>query len=124
MVSTTLIQSKRLLELGIDPNTADMYWWYAEGKDYLYVGKSDDSNGTPAWSLTALLNLMPKQQDIDIDISFGGYTFDGELVNKWFISFETGSISHVVNSCNLVDAAVEMIEWLYNNGYLGKEAEK
>lgn len=56
---TTLEESKLLVELGVNPETADMHYWNAEGKDYVYVGKSDTVNSEPCWSLDALINLFP-----------------------------------------------------------------
>lgn len=64
-ICTTIEQSKKLIELGVDVNTADMYWWYG-GKIY-YVEAIDDGDfnkesDTPAWSLSALLELIPNWQ--------------------------------------------------------------
>lgn len=70
-ISTTIEQSKHLLELGLDPKTADMS--YSEE----YFGKDNDGNDEwcwrlnackfidvegiiPAWSLSALLEVMRK----------------------------------------------------------------
>lgn len=54
MQYTTIEQSKRLVELGLDPSTADM--WYSEryGIQMGFAGKR-----TPAWSLDALLKVIP-----------------------------------------------------------------
>lgn len=49
---------KELIEAGVDVKTADFHWWYAEGKEYLYVGACSDPNGEPAWSVTALFGLL------------------------------------------------------------------
>lgn len=72
MIATTIEQSKHLLELGLDPKTADMFWKYSASlgntdingriavsyHDNLFVGKCDGA--IPAWSLSALLEVMPK----------------------------------------------------------------
>ena len=64
MIATTIEQSKHLLELGLDPKTADMCWEMEKGNWLLNVGrKSAQVNrgfAIPAWSLTALLKVMPK----------------------------------------------------------------
>ena len=54
MQYTSIKQSKRLVELGLDPSTSDM--WYSEkyGIQMGYAGKR-----TPAWSLDALLKVIP-----------------------------------------------------------------
>ena len=74
MIATSIEQSKHLIELGVDPMTADMYYpplnmdypWVWSGKPLMYRG------GIPAWSLIALLNLLPerayKADDDDSDV--------------------------------------------------------
>ena len=68
-IATTLEQSKKLLELGIDINTADMSYrpYREEGGipdyqldlcPYMYASWV----GYPAWSLSALLNVLPYPQ--------------------------------------------------------------
>ncbi len=65
---TTIEQSKRLLELGFDPNSADMVYLHQglkDNRDYYsldcYPWSDDcDNNDIPAWSLDALIEIMPK----------------------------------------------------------------
>ena len=70
MIATTIEQSKKLIELGIDVNSADMYYWHGCYR-LLRVndGKCEDID-IPAWSLSALLKILPcphlEQYDIDI----------------------------------------------------------
>ena len=69
MITTTIEQSKKLVELGIDPSTADMYYAATEdeNKKLHYttpprVRQTDNAvykTDIPAWSLSALLELMP-----------------------------------------------------------------
>ena len=66
MEVTTIEQSKRLIELGIDPKTADLVypaWTLSETptEDELSIidGTLEDDD-IPSWSLSALMNLMPK----------------------------------------------------------------
>lgn len=64
-IATTIEQSKKLLELGIDPSTADMLYCY----DFMARCVTDlnvitqflqpTKGDIPAWSLSALLNLLP-----------------------------------------------------------------
>ena len=62
-ICTSQEQSKKLVELGIDVNTADMYYdcnsYGIQGKPEVAVGKVW-SKDIPTWSLTALLKLIPK----------------------------------------------------------------
>ena len=82
-ICTSLEQSKKLMKLGIDVNTADMMWEYDSDKEtywnkptiipidsYVFV---DD---IPAWSLTALEKLMPFQL-IENNSRFGFYQVKG-----------------------------------------------
>lgn len=61
MIATSISQSKRLLEAGIDPQTADMQWnailTYHGVEQELFVGEMTP-NGLPAWSLSALIKLI------------------------------------------------------------------
>lgn len=64
---TTLEEAKQLVEAGISVESADMYYWLAEGKEYVYIGKCSDPNGIPCWSLGALLELIPKIYESEDD---------------------------------------------------------
>ena len=62
-IATTIEQSKRLLDAGIDPGSADMSWHkYKTSKWDLWVGWSDrelpDLQVVPAWSLARLIDLI------------------------------------------------------------------
>ena len=62
-ICTSQEQSKKLIELGVDVNTADMYYdvnrYGIQSKPEVAIGKVW-SKDIPAWSLTALLKLIPK----------------------------------------------------------------
>ena len=64
-ICTSIEQSKKLIELGIDINTSDMYWsMYIPDLPILFPYPITDcdnyENKISAWSLSALLDLMPK----------------------------------------------------------------
>lgn len=69
-ICTSYEQSKSLLELGMDPNTADMKYdprWDIpviiseyDYDNHLNYDPEFENTDIPAWSLTALLALMPK----------------------------------------------------------------
>lgn len=116
-ICTDLKQSKKLVELGLDPNTADMmylYWINSETKqegiedipivrEELPIQKGD----VPAWSLTALLKLMPSRID-------GSYTKLTKLHEYgWYIEGHQ-------KVGEPVDVAFEMVCWLLDNGYIKK----
>lgn len=66
-ICTSIEQSKQLIKLGIDISTADMFWRYfkKDSRKRYYVGTMDDddfnekSDDVPAWSLSALLGILP-----------------------------------------------------------------
>lgn len=62
MISTTIEQSKRLLELGINPNSADMCYAHVNNL-YTYPYKEvkcyeNIFNITPAWSFYRLIEMV------------------------------------------------------------------
>lgn len=71
MAATTLEQSRKLIELGIDPETADMHYSFMviggsafqdmiDNLATLLPGKKNTKyHYEPAWSLSALLSQMP-----------------------------------------------------------------
>lgn len=100
-ICTSQEQSKKLVELGIDVNTADMYY---DCNSYCIQSKPEIAIGTvwskdiPAWSLTALLKLIPKFS-LEKDISKNtGYQL---CYNYNTVCYDEP-----------VDAAFEMICWL------------
>ena len=114
-ICTSIEQSKKLLSLGLDPNTADMCYPHfvrhgadtyneipeiAEDIDYPYE--------MPCWSLAALLELMPLYNGTTPRLSWckGLYTcfyYQGKTIS---------------NSNSLVDAAFEMVCWLIEQGHI------
>lgn len=55
---TDLEQSKKLIELGIDVNTADIIYNILD-VSYIRHDTPIDKYHTPAWSLTALMEVLP-----------------------------------------------------------------
>lgn len=121
MIATTIEQSKHLLDLGLDPKTADMFWRYSaslgntdiNGKiavsyhDNLFVGKYDGA--IPAWSLPALLEVMPKPD------------LYRETADLWVCVtfFKEGSIRGFGETA--IDAACDTITKMFGRGYLIKK---
>ena len=71
-ICTSIEQFQKLIELGIDKNTADMYWWYygKNSEKIYYVGVMNDNefikeSDIPAWSFTALFNMLPKSARLE-----------------------------------------------------------
>lgn len=105
-VCTTKEQSQRLLDLGLKPETADMY--YHEGSEdgagnieYHRNIRTERDNilfpdYIPAWSLHRLIEL-----------------FTNSVTNE--------SDAYILNTDNTFDAVIDDIEWCINKGYFNKE---
>lgn len=134
-ISTNKDQSARLLRCGVSADTADMC--YDSGAlslmDYDSAVHERDSRREsyeviPAWSLSALLGLLPKEIDIDgykYRISIYFESPDEPVIgNQWCLYYkpkkhnEKSRIDDVpMYAPDLIECAVLMIEWLTANGY-------
>lgn len=122
-ICTTKEQSKRLLDLGLKRETADMHYYHTvdfEGNEVWYpsiipyinvvvasdfVGETEiclENNTIPAWSLHRLLCLLPTE-----------YTYD--------IDFQQIMQDFVFGSQDMYDEVVSCIETLIEAGYLYQE---
>lgn len=127
--TTTIPQSHTLLRAGLKPNTADCYY---EVDGHVVIARDDLDleialdlrNLTPAWSLSRLLEMLPKEvpdkrpgfkphhpeliiHDLGYNLSIRRYTADC-LVG-----------SHIED--NPIECCVSMIGWLIRNKRLSKE---
>ena len=112
-ICTSIDQSKKLVELGIDVNTSDMYWSLVNKNHPPIIGKYCAEYGgmqLPAWSLSALLELMPILTD---NIYYKDYPELGRCIDgNWVVeSAEYNTKSYD----NPLDAAFEMVCWLKEN---------
>lgn len=124
-ICTTVEQSKKLVELGIDANTADMHYTFAEDFS-MYILYADNEVAycserlLPAWSLSALLKLMPKLYEFENYPDDGGCQPNlckGWDNNQWHIVYRS-SIYITEWYDEPIDAAFEMICWLKENNKL------
>jgi len=144
-ICTSLEQSKKLLELGIDVNTADMYYTTFYGKvdkdlplpkevyDILKYPINEDKI-IHAWSLSALLGLMPKHIKQEDGRVYKFYIFNdnGRVIQRWGCSYvaedyhnraeylSDPTLKYPTNiytdKCKEpLDAAFEMVVWLKEN---------
>lgn len=127
-ICTNVKQSRKLIELGIDINSADMHYvrqktdfmgkpvdgkWsdpkYGNPEKANYIVQNFSSyEKLPAWSLSALLALMPVL-DIDGEPVFFWLTTGLET---WYAEYVNEAI---FDANNPIDAAFEMICWLKEN---------
>ena len=118
-ICTSIEQSKKLIELGIDRKTSDLYYWCGEDLRIGGYKAQDEELDIPAWSLAALLNIIPKH------IGDSVFRMDmGETdINLWFDDLSSRTVDEVlpdITKENFVDAAFEMVCWLLENGYIKK----
>lgn len=83
-ICTTIPQSLRLIQLGIDLGTADMFWDTLISKtpechvnNRYFIDEWNDDNTYPAWSLSALLDLIPAGRALYHDVINNKYVFTG-----------------------------------------------
>ena len=137
-ICTSLEQSKKLMELGIDITTADMLWTYdfmvndINGLNVISELLQPEENDIPAWSLNVLMNFLPSEftevgkystttykikirkykftDEVDLyQIAYGSYTFHEDGSSSWKDMINTGEKE------NLIDAAFQMLVWLKEN---------
>jgi hypothetical protein len=140
-ICTTIEQSKKLIKLGIDVNTADMWWaerykgyttmdfqYIVDEEPYYYLSLTRPSNNNysqdtikdiPAWSLTALIQVLP----ITIVDSWTDYCLMLDIKAKMPRYVKYGDVYHPefpwdFKKQSLLDSIVESIFWLHKNNYL------
>ena len=121
MIATTQDQSQRLLRCGVSADTADTYWDnHTIDEPFLVIGEVEDERDTPAWSLSALLGLMP------FKIHSGKYEYWLDVApmdygKQWSIGYycteKPRVIKGLTHTDSLIECAVQEIEWLTANGY-------
>ena len=134
-ICTSIEQSKKLKELGIDTDTADMHWQYIEEDNgqlqWFYFPKDfsiNENESIPAWSLTALWKLLPS--DFDVKGEFGTFNYQirprkyrfSADIDVYQIAYgshnQDGVWSDMISTLeceNFVDVAFEMVCWLKEN---------
>ena len=124
---TTKEQSKELLKLGLNPETADMCFEYQKAHwpdepaylDWPQCFKKHDEQDIPCWSVGALMDLIPKRI----------------IHNKTEYSMCLQTMTHCYSLCHtdgrylttlgcqiigksLIDAVYQYVVWLIENGYI------
>jgi hypothetical protein len=131
-ICTNIDQSKKLVELGIDVKTADMYWWDSSKRYYIEAMDDGDFNEAeghiPAWSLSALLNLMPSylfefERGIDLNIypDLNGKGWHCIYMPNNIYNMPKDKFRQITSNDNPLDAAYEMVVWLLENNYINNK---
>lgn len=149
-IVTTREQSARLLQCGVSTDTADMHWhgaivprggsltsmpepseewdlWaspYSCMPEELQAAKlmEDYNEIAPAWSLSALLGLLPKEIcDESGDSFFFSLAKEFPLSEEYGASYipcwDKGNAIVRKRDNNPIEACVQLIEWLMDNNY-------
>jgi hypothetical protein len=127
-VCTNIYQSERLLKLGLDKETADMFHLrvvghaedefdvnnFAECTQSIYDIHSYPSEDTiPAWSLSKLISLMPEYIHFDALEDTKYYlTVRPHCLLKISYKQDRGHWLYGSESSNLFDAIIDVIEYL------------
>lgn len=133
---TSTEQSKKLIEAGLNPDTADCsYCLMGMDDNNHYYSKPDwetveDNTDIPCWSTGALLNLMPPylfefSRGIDLNI------YRNVSNKRWVISYLPNNIESMQKDkfrqfCfgdTLIDAACDMVLWLLEKGFIKREEQ-
>ena len=108
-ICTSLKQSKKLIELGINISTADMHYVLIDSDKEIYDIGFGDYIGIlphyPAWSLSALLELIHNKAYILRNSNVGTNRY-----NVWIAVRKSPVLCETP-----LDAAFEMICWLKEN---------
>ena len=136
-IATTKEQSDRLLRCGVSADTADMtlrtetgevnFSRYSLETELNFYGYDDPKRHieiVPAWSLSALLGLLPKEINIDCYPYRIGIYFESPdepvIGNQWCLFYKPkkhNEKSHYIDdvpmyATDLIECAVLMVEWL------------
>lgn len=122
---TSVEQSKRLLDLGVDSESADMCYlsqYRNDNGEYTYFlrptvkGKDVEQyyiSSMPSWSVGALMELLKNRSDCNF------VSLDSNRANKWRISTSYYKManwkSKDVISDTQIDVCYNMVVWLLEN---------
>ena len=135
-IATTKEQSARLLQCGVSTESADMSWVrgaanvsdgnlslhpYRRMQRINWQSMRGRSEIVPAWSLSALLGLLPKKimngvsRIYTVEIAYS-HTFNDA---PWTINYEGNGLNKNAhfNGKSPIEACVKAIEWLTANNY-------
>lgn len=120
-IATNENQSKKFIELGLSADTADMHYnkWDNDEEEeyYLKCGglpklEFKYATNIPAWSLSALIELMPMYLLNDDDEEFG-LEIVTTYKNEYKVCYQE-LLPPIYNS-SLIDAVFEMVCYLLEN---------
>lgn len=120
-VCSTVNQSKKLIKLGINKNTSDMYYepnLIGGYRPTPRIGRYRSHNQFPAWSISALIKLVPPylgEFSDGIDFSIGK-SMNGKWYTAQYLQCTATKPVKVVTGKTVFDAVFKMVCWLKENG--------
>jgi hypothetical protein len=124
-ICTNKEQSKRLIDLGLNPNTSDMHHYrWSEG--YWDIQncppRGSNSNFIPAWSLHRLIAMLPNELEwLSVMLSRTS-SYPSVIYKDKNLYAYTERWRHVFNDKdNIYDNIIDSIEWLIKENYFNKE---
>lgn len=117
---TDIEQSKKLAEI-LPIESADMGWYYSKNpcaaRNQMWIGTKTKGSDIPAWSLAALLEIMPYVNNIrPFNLT---KMWEGGENNREHMKYVcTYYYIHSTESDNPIDACVEMIVYLKEKGLI------
>ena len=128
---TSIRQANRLLNLGLSPETADMFWLsdtYTDTVipvcDFRNSGEKEEESSTiPSWSLGRLIELCPRvinsgSEVAKFNLCHDGVRYECENPN---LPGEFWVVKYFEESPDLFENLISCIEWLVEEGYFKKE---
>ena len=134
---TSIEQSKKLLELGLSPESADMYYLgladidtgkilFSENSSPIEVGSPYGENTLPCWSVGALIKVLP--HDIVYQTKLFEPTHCRLNLSKTGVGYASSIDRYPDRSFNqcwtenpdLIDALYNCIVWLLEEGHIKK----
>lgn len=111
-ICTSVEQSQRLIGLGLNADTADLYYILRRDREprlALFASKVPEGilNSLPAWSLSALINQLP--QFITAENTDYCLLMTSDRVVYWSPNKDN---LYETTQNNLLDAVVETLVWL------------
>lgn len=128
MIATDKSQSQRLLECGVSADTADMMFTpHNTLSSEPYKEALKDRGYIPAWSLSALLSLLPTSilspMGNEYMLELSRLRMHDAWEVQWFNgrerfrTYDKQKVFHKLWDKSPIEACVKAIEWLAANGY-------
>lgn len=137
-ICTNIQQSEKLVRLGLDPATSDMWWiddqLVAKSDKFDVPSNDEETTVHCAWSLSALLEVMPKVIVHDMEkhvlclkyaegvAPFMYYVVESGRNKGKLIRFDNGRC--VPDAYDALDAAYKMVCWLLEQGFIKKGGQE